>query len=125
MQSGFYKSRRIAVDIGGFLLAAFTGNGSEVAVATGPAAPLAGVTDSVGGKAAHGLVDVQQSDEADVRYGGTVAAGDPLTSDGFGRAVKAAKPGAGATVYCIGIAQVPGLADDIGKVNVAPFVLLG
>lgn len=127
MQDGFYKSRRIAADIGGCLLAAFAGSGSAVALAAGPAQPLAGVTDSVGAKAAYGLVDLQLTLIADLRFGGTVAAGDPImaASDGSGRGVKAVKPGAGATVYCIGLAQDAGLADDIGPVLVAPFVMLG
>ena len=127
MQDGFYKSRPIAADIAGFIIAAFTGTGQTVAAAASPAAPIAGVTDSVGGKASYGLVDVQLTQEADIRYGGTVKAGDPLTaaSDGTGRAVKATKPGAGATVNVIGVAQVDGIADDIGKVLITPSVLLG
>lgn len=127
MQDGFYKSRPIAADIAGFIIAAFTGTGQTVAAAASPASPVAGITDSVGGKAVNGLVDLQLTQEADVRYGGTVKAGDPLTAagDGTGRAVKAVKPGAGATVNVIGIAQLDGLADDIGKVLIAPSVLLG
>ncbi|QRE74389.1 hypothetical protein [Methylobacterium aquaticum] len=125
MQDGFYKSRPIGAAIGGFLIAAFTGAGQTVAVAATAASPFAGVTDSVGGSG--GLVDLQLTQEADVRYGGTVKAGDPLmaAADGSGRAVKATKPGAGATVNVIGIAQADGVADDIGKVLLAPSVLLG
>ncbi len=126
MQPGFYKSQPIAADIAGFLIAAFVGSG-RVGPAANAAAPFAGVTDSVGGKASHGLVDVQLSQEADVRYGGAVVAGDPLmaAADGTGRAVKLVKPGAGVTVTCIGFAQVDGAADDIGKVFLAPHVLAG
>lgn len=127
MQSGFYKSRPIAADIAGWIIAAFTGAGQTVAAAASPAVPVAGITDSVGGKASYGLVDLQLTQEADVRYGGAVKAGDPLTAagDGTGRAVKAVKPGAGATVNVIGFAQLDGIADDIGKVLIAPSVLLG
>lgn len=125
MQTGFYKSRPIVADIGGCLLAAFTGTGDRVALATAPGQPLAGITDTVGGKAGYGLVDLQLSEIADIRFGGTVAAGDPITADAQGRGVKAVKPGAGATVYIIGFAQGPGVVDDIGKVLVAPQILLG
>ncbi|WP_288579835.1 hypothetical protein [uncultured Methylobacterium sp.] len=127
MQDGFHKSRPIAADIAGCIIAAFTGAGQAVAAAASPAAPFAGITDSVGGKASYGLVDLQLTQEADIRYGGAVRAGDPLTAagDGTGRAVKAVKPGAGASVTVVGFAQVDGVTDDIGKVFLAPSVLLG
>lgn len=125
MQDGFYKSRAIVAAIGGCLLAAFTSTRGRVALATAPSQPLAGVTDSVGGNVSGGLVDLQLTQIADLRFGGTVAAGDPIMSDGFGRGVKATKPGAGETVYCIGFAQEPALADDIGPVLVSPFAMLG
>lgn len=125
MQDGFYKSREISADIGGCLIAAFTGQGSKVAVASAASQPFAGVTDSIGGKASGGLVDVQLTQLADLRFGATVAAGDPIMSDAFGRGIKATKPGAGAVVFVIGFAQGPALADDIGTVLVAPSVLLG
>ena len=125
MQDGFYKSRPLAAAIAGNLIAAFTGTEQRVAVASNAAAPFAGITDSVGGSGS--LVDLQLTQEADVRYGGSVKAGDPLMAapDGTGRAVKAVKPGAGATVYVIGIAQLDGVIDDFGKVLIAPSVLLG
>ncbi|MGX5776510.1 hypothetical protein [Methylorubrum zatmanii] len=125
MQDGFYKSRRIAAPIAGNVIAAFTGTEQVVAVAANAAAPFAGITDSVGGSG--GLVDLQLTQEADVRYGGAVKAGDPLmaASDGTGRAIKAVKPGSGATVTVVGVAQLDGVADDIGKVLIAPSVLLG
>lgn len=125
MQDGFYKSRPIAANIGGCLLAAFAGANDGVALMTAPGQPVAGVTDSVGGQASYGLVDLQLTQIADLRFGGAVAAGDPITADGFGRGVKAVKPAGGAVVWCIGIAQGPGLADDIGKVLVAPFPIYG
>lgn len=126
MQDGFYKSYAITADIPGALIAAFTAE-NAVALAPNAAASFAGITDTVGGKAAHGLVDLQQSLEADVRFGGAVAMGDPLMAapDGTGRAVKLVKPASGATVFCIGFSRRAGLADDIGKVFLAPHVLAG
>lgn len=60
----------------------------------------------------------------DVRFGGNVTRGDPLTADAQGRAIKAA-PAAGANVYCIGFAEVSGVAGDIGTVIISPFALQG
>ena len=56
-------------------------------------------------------LDLHVQGIAPVEYGGTVANGDPLTSDSLGRAVKA---GAGDTV--LGTAQESGTVDEIGSV---------
>lgn len=56
-------------------------------------------------------VDVIKSGVADVLYGGTVAVGDPLTTDSSGRAVVATDGDA-----LIGFAQVAGAVGDIGGV---------
>lgn len=124
MQDGFYKTRRAATAIGGCLLAAFTANGDEVALAVSANAPIAGVTDTpdipVGDN-----VDVQMTLLADVRFGaGGVAPGDPVTADAQGRAVKAVKQ-AGAIVYVAGIAQRPQLEGDIGPILLAPSMIVG
>lgn len=55
---------------------------------------------------------------ADVEYGGTVARGDPLTSDASGRAIKATAAGQN----CVGFAEVSGVVGDIGSVTVSPFI---
>jgi hypothetical protein len=64
-------------------------------------------------------VDVHHAGIVEVEYGGTVARGDPLTSDGTGRAVAAA-PGAGVNNNIIGRALVAGVVGDIGKALIAP-----
>lgn len=69
-------------------------------------------------------VDVIIDGIARVVYGGTVAYGDPLTSDASGNAVAAA-PAAGANVRIIGIAMVAGVAGDIGAVRLSPSVMQG
>lgn len=126
MQDGFYKDYAIAADIAGYLIAAFTGE-NAVALAANAAAPAAGVTDSVGGKLSHGLVSVQQSQEADVRFGAPVTMGAPLmaAADGTGRAVPLVKPASGVSAFCIGFARRAGQADDIGKVLLSPHVVIG
>lgn len=64
-------------------------------------------------------VDVHHAGIAEVEYGGTIARGDPVTSDGTGRALASA-PGAGVNNNIIGRAIVSGVIGDIGKVLIAP-----
>jgi len=59
-------------------------------------------------------VDVILEGIADVLYGGTVARGDLLTTDGTGRAVTAA-PAAGVNNSVIGRALIAGVVGDIGQ----------
>jgi hypothetical protein len=58
-------------------------------------------------------VDVTRTGMPAVEYGGTVAAGDLLTSDAEGRAVVAA-PSTGGNMRIIGIAEHAGSVGDIG-----------
>lgn len=82
--------------------------------ASGPTNALAGVSadiDTADGRPA----DVIRQGLAPVEYGATVAAGDPLTADAQGRAVKAT---AGQRIA--GFADVPGIVGDIGALLIAP-----
>lgn len=126
MQSGFIKSRVAAGAIAPWSIAAFTGNRNEVAQAAGSATGLAGITDYLGIDAvcADRMVDLQLTEVADVKAGGTIAAGDPITSDANGAAIKAVKA-AGAEVFCIGLAQEPAVVGDVFGVLVSPFVITG
>ncbi|MDH5298672.1 MAG: DUF2190 family protein [Desulfobulbaceae bacterium] len=83
-----------------------------------------GVSDSLGAAAAGDRVDIHTAGVADVEYGGTVAAGDPLTADANGKAVKAA-PAAGVNNRIAGFARVAGVAGDIGAVQLAPGQIQG
>jgi len=69
-------------------------------------------------------VDVHVAGIPEVEYGAAVAAGDPITSDAVGRAVKAA-PIAGVNNNVIGHAMVPGVIGDIGSVIIAAGSLQG
>lgn len=80
---------------------------------------LIGVSD-LGADAIGDRVDVYRSGLVDVEYGGNVTRGALLTSDANGRAI-AATPGAG--VRTIGVAEVSGVLNDIGKVLIAPSVV--
>lgn len=93
----------------------------SVAQATAATSPLAGVSDSMGA-AVGGMADVIQVGLGELRLGGAVAAGDPLTSDADGRGIKCV-PAAGETRVYGAIAQAPGVADDIIPVLVGIGVL--
>lgn len=61
---------------------------------------------------------------ARVEFGGTVAAGDPITADANGRGIKAA-PAAGSNVRIVGFAEVAAVSGDIADVLLAPGVMQG
>lgn len=83
-----------------------------------------GVSDNLGADAAADTLDVIIDGIALVTYGGTVAAGDLLTSDSTGRAVVAA-PAAGVNNRVIGVAMDAGVVGDIGSVRIAPASVQG
>lgn len=86
----------------------------KVAQAAAAADSMLGVSTLVPA-AANERIDVILSGVADVEYGGVVAAGDYLTSNAQGQAVKAA-PAAGVNNGIIGKAVIAGAAGDIGSV---------
>lgn len=72
---------------------------------------LIGTSDGLA-KAIGESVDVATGDLHEVRLGGTVTRGQPLTANASGKAVVAA-PGAGANVRIIGFADASGVAEDV------------
>lgn len=80
--------------------------------------PLIGVADSMGAELG-GIVDVVQAGWGEVRAGGTIAFGDPLTSDAQGHAVKAVAV-AGTVVRTIGFAMADADANDVFPVHIVP-----
>ena len=97
----------------------------ERTVVAGAAATdkLIGVADDVAAVSGD-PVDVVLSGVATVRYGGTVAFGDLLTSDASGQAVTAA-PATGANNRIIGVAMVSGVSGDLGAVLISQTSLQG
>ncbi len=61
------------------------------------------------------MVKLMLSGISPVKYGGVVTRGDPLTSDGTGRAIKATVAGQS----IIGIATISGVANDIGYCEIS------
>jgi len=76
---------------------------------------LIGVSTDIDTAATDVVGDVVRDGIAPVFYGGTVAVGDRLTSNGVGRAIATVTAGN----FFIGIAEVAGVTGDIGSVKIA------
>lgn len=115
---GFIRSYRAAAAIAAYRIVRFSDAANSSAVNVGSAAnqALIGTTGKIGASAAGEMVDVYRSDLNQVQLGGTVNAGDWLTSDASGKAI--ATTTAGDNV--IGRAEQPGVADDIIDYFAAP-----
>ena len=69
-------------------------------------------------------VDVVHAGIADLKLGGTVARGGPVTSDASGQGVAPA-PAGGVNNRVIGFALISGVSGDIIPVLVNPFIMQG
>ncbi len=117
----FTKSFRTgAAAIVGYLIIKF-GAGGFAEVASAPTDPLIGAAGALGAPA-NGMVDVDEAGWSEVRAGGNISWGDPLTTNNQGKAVKAV-PVAGSVIRIIGFARMDAAADDIIPFIVAPGVL--
>ena len=107
----FVRSYEAAAAIAAFRIVRFSDAAASSKVNVGSAAnqALIGTTGKVGASAAGQMVDVNRAGINQVQLGGTVNAGDWLTSDANGKAI--ATTTAGDNV--IGRAEQPGVADDI------------
>lgn len=110
----FTKSFVAAAETGGYLIAKLGASGAQAATASTDA--IIGVTDAMGAGAGQPL-DVHQLGWAEVRLGGTVAAGAPLTASADGRAITAT---AAAGVRIVGFAMLGGVEDDIVPAQLSP-----
>lgn len=95
----------------------------QVLHADGVSAKLAGISTEIDTDI-NDRCDVIKGGIAEVEYGGTVARGDDLTSDGTGRAIAAA-PAVGVNNNIIGQSEVSGVVGDIGSVNISISVKQG
>ncbi len=105
---GIYKNFEAEGEIGPYVIVTHGTADYAVKVATGATVALVGTTDELG-KLSNGRVDVCTGGIPEVALGGTVAAGDPLTSDASGKAVKATAAGN----RILGFALVSGASGDI------------
>ena len=105
---GIYKNFEAEGEIGPYVIVTHGTADYAVKAATGATVALVGTTDELG-KLSNGRVDVCPGGIPEVALGGTVAAGDPLTSDASGKAVKATAAGN----RILGFALVSGASGDI------------
>lgn len=84
---------------------------------------IIGVTSEIAAASGE-RVDVILSGIADLKIGGTVTRGDPITSDASGQGVSAA-PAAGTNWRIIGIALISGVSGDIIPVIISQGMLQG
>ena len=119
----FIRAYVAAAAVDGYELVKFAdpGNDATVTVADGNTDPIVGVADAMGADAG-GMLDVHRGGLVSVKLAGGVNAGDPVTSNGFGKGIKAV-PAAATTVHYLGFADQPGVSGDIIDVFVAPGVL--
>ncbi|MDG3575983.1 hypothetical protein P7F60_06280 [Rhizobium sp. YJ-22] len=113
------KGFRALVAIAGYLVLKHGTGG--VTLATAPTDALVGAAGSMGAPQG-GMVDIDMTGWSEVRLGGDVSAGDPLTVNGASKAVKAV-PTASTVVRTIGFAMSDGAADDIISYQIAPGIL--
>lgn len=119
----FTRSYRAAAAIAAYRIVRFfdAANSSAVNIGSAATQPLIGTTGKVGASAAGEMVDVERAGLNPVQLGGVVAAGDWLTSDANGKAIKTTTPGD----QVIGRAEQPGVADDIIDYFAAPGIYAG
>ncbi|WP_174800687.1 hypothetical protein [Martelella limonii] len=118
------KSFIAAGAIGHRRLAKFTANDGEVALATSPDDPIAGVIDFPSGATAGQRIDVVLFGPAEVVCGGDILPGDPITADANGAAIKAA-PGAGENVALGGFLLSGAESGDFARAIVQRGTLTG
>jgi hypothetical protein len=121
---GLVKNYSAEGAIPGYRLVKFGAADGGILVCAAATDKSIGVLDRIAASVAGDRVDVIRSGIAEVEYGGTVAAGDLLTSDASGRVVVAAAA-AGANIRIIGVAEVAGVLGDIGSMQIEPGTFQG
>jgi len=100
------------------------GTAGQVVLATAASDKIIGVCRQPGGVVTGDRVDVDLIGITNVVLGGTVAAGDPITSDAAGAGVLA-NPAAGANVRAVGFAYEAGVSGDINRVLLSQHTMQG
>lgn len=102
--------------VGAYLCVKFGASDGVVSASNATTDKTIGVATSLA--AADGeRVDVIRAGIAEVIYGGNVTRGDALMATTGGKVVLLV---AGAGVRCVGIAEVSGVANDVGSMLIAP-----
>lgn len=116
---GLIKSYIADTVVGPYLICKNVTAAGHAALATAATDSLIGPTDELGAPKIGDNLDIVMGGIALVKLGGTVAGGDPITSNASGQGIKAATAG---NVY-IGFAFEGGVAGDIIGVRSAPGIL--
>lgn len=119
----FTKSYVALTAVAGRRIVAFAAPTTNASVEQADAATVTaiGISDTLGAGAGQ-MLDVHRAGLVEVELGGTVAAGDPLTSNADGKAIKAVAA-TGSTIWIAGYADAPGVAGDYIDCFAAPSVL--
>lgn len=121
---GLVKNMTVSAAIEKYRIVAFGAAVSTINQASAAADLLVGVTGQVGAVAEDERVDIYMDGVRTVEFGGAFEAGDPLTADAEGKAIKAV-PGADATIRIIGFAMELGGAGVLGQVHINPQTMRG
>ncbi|UGA45964.1 hypothetical protein HU230_0007975 [Bradyrhizobium quebecense] len=115
----FIRSYQCSADIPPNTIVKFSdaANSSKVASGAAAADALWGISDRMGGLSG-GMADIVIGGLAELKLGGPVAAGDPITSDANGNGIKCVAA-AGVVKRVICFAEEPGVLGDVIKVKVA------
>ncbi|MBW4484894.1 MAG: DUF2190 family protein [Tildeniella torsiva UHER 1998/13D] len=120
---GLIKAYNAGGAIGARLFVKPHSTAGQVVVAAAATDKIIGATTEIA-SASGDRVDVALTGIAEIIYGGTVAAGDLVTSDSAGKAVVAA-PSAGVNNRIGGVALTAGVSGDYGSVLLQPGSLQG
>lgn len=119
----FIKTYDASGAIPAYTIVKFTSTDFQVIKAAASTDKLIGITTEIDAADTE-RVDVIHNGTAWVKAGGTIAAGDPITSDANGNAVAAA-PGTGVNAQCIGRARQAAVSGDVFEMILDMFVLQG
>lgn len=120
MTPTFIKSFPAAAAIEGNRLIMLDADGAALHAAANTAG-IVGISERLGAKAG-GMADVVQGGWYEVKLGGPVSPGDPITADATGAGI-AAVPAAGMLVRYAGFAMTGGVAGDLAPVFIAPGII--
>ncbi len=121
---GLVKNMTVSAAVEPYRIVAFDAAASTIKQAAAAADLILGVSGQVGTVAANERLDVYMDAVRTVEFGGVFEAGDPLTSDVDGKAIKAV-PGVSTTIRIIGFAMEKGAATVLGQVHIAPQTMRG
>ncbi|MES1977548.1 MAG: hypothetical protein V4451_05895 [Pseudomonadota bacterium] len=107
----------------GFLILKHGTVDNSAALATASTDLLVGTNDSLE-KSAGETIDYPTAGTGQVKLGGNITRGQPITSDAASKGIYA-NPGAGVNARIIGFALQSGVADDVIDYHIAPGLIQG